>query len=101
MQHYSLSSLIKASSVDYHPYADDTKLFISFSPRNFSDSIDHLLLMVKQILLEDLKSSMPELEPCADVIVSVAAVNIGRRRRAPPPPPQNQNHPPAAAPSVA
>src|SRR5688572_17393344 len=44
-----LSSLIKASSVDHHLYADDTQLFISFSPSSFSDSIDHLLRVVKQI----------------------------------------------------
>ena len=44
-----LSSLIKASSVDHHLYADDTQLFISFSPSSFSDSIDHLLHLVKQI----------------------------------------------------
>jgi len=28
----SLNSLIKASSIDHHLYADDTQLFISFSP---------------------------------------------------------------------
>src|SRR5678815_180899 len=44
-----LSSLIEASSVDHQLYADDTKLFISFSPSSFSDSIDHLLRVVKQI----------------------------------------------------
>src|SRR6218665_445533 len=46
-----LSSLIKASSIDHHVYADDTQLFISFSPNNFSDSIDHLLCVVNQKLL--------------------------------------------------
>jgi len=44
-----LSSLIKSSSVDHHLYADDTQLFISFSPLNFSHSIDHLLHVVSQI----------------------------------------------------
>src|SRR6218665_1320645 len=44
-----LSSLIRASSIDHHLYADDTQLFISFSPNSFSDSIDHLLHVVKQI----------------------------------------------------
>src|SRR6218665_423592 len=34
------SLLIKASSVDHHLYADDTQLFISFSPNSFSESID-------------------------------------------------------------
>src|SRR6218665_1812743 len=38
-----LSSLIKASSVDHHLYADDTQLFISFSPNSFSESIERLL----------------------------------------------------------
>ena len=31
-----LSYLIKSSSVDHHLYADDTQLFISFSPASFS-----------------------------------------------------------------
>src|SRR6218665_3166899 len=44
-----LSSLIKASSIDHHLYADGTQLFISFSPNSFSDSIGHLLHVVKQI----------------------------------------------------
>src|SRR6218665_2937330 len=44
-----LSSLIRASSIDHHLYADDAQLFISFSPNSFSDSIDHLLHVVKQI----------------------------------------------------
>jgi Reverse transcriptase (RNA-dependent DNA polymerase) len=44
-----LSSLIKASSVDHHLYADDTQLFISFSPSSFSDSINHLVHVVTQI----------------------------------------------------
>src|SRR6218665_2513846 len=44
-----LSSLIKASSIYHHLYADDTQLFISFSPNSFSNSIDHLLHVVNQI----------------------------------------------------
>src|SRR6218665_108842 len=36
-------------TIDHHLYADDTKLFISFSPSSFSDSINHLLQVVKQI----------------------------------------------------
>ena len=44
-----LSSLINTSSIDNHLYADDTQLFISFSPNTFSDSIDHLLHVVNQI----------------------------------------------------
>src|SRR6218665_2396478 len=44
-----LSSLIKASSIDHHLYADDTQLFISFSTNSFSDSMNHLLHVVYQI----------------------------------------------------
>src|SRR6218665_100289 len=41
--------LIETSSVDHHLYADDTQLFISFSPASFSTSIAHLLSVVNQI----------------------------------------------------
>src|SRR6218665_2622849 len=41
--------LIETSSVDHHLYADDTQLFISFSPASFSISIAHLLSVVNQI----------------------------------------------------
>src|SRR6218665_1641555 len=44
-----LSHLIKSSSVDHHLYADDTQLFISFSPASFSTSIAQLLSVVNQI----------------------------------------------------
>src|SRR6218665_1856428 len=44
-----LSHLIETSSVDHHLYADDTQLFISFSPASFSTSIAHLLSVVNQI----------------------------------------------------
>ena len=37
-----LSSLLSATSVDHHLYADDTQFFISFSPSDFSASINHL-----------------------------------------------------------
>src|SRR6218665_2779116 len=44
-----LSQLIKSSSVDHHLYADDTQLFIYFSPASFSTSIVQLLYVVNQI----------------------------------------------------
>src|SRR6218665_2950560 len=44
-----LSHIIKSSSVDHHLYADDTQLFISFSPASFSTSIAQLLSVVNQI----------------------------------------------------
>src|SRR6218665_2688758 len=44
-----LSHLIESSSVNHHLYADDTQLFISFSPASFSTSIAHLLSVVNQI----------------------------------------------------
>ena len=44
-----LSHLIKSSSVDHHLYADDTQLFISFSPGSFSTSIAKLLNVVNLI----------------------------------------------------
>ena len=37
-----LSSLISTLSVDHHLYADDTQLFISFSPKNFVQSAQNL-----------------------------------------------------------
>ena len=37
-----LSSLLSASSVNHHLYADDTQLFISFTPQSFSSSIQSL-----------------------------------------------------------
>ena len=37
-----LSSLISASSISYPLYADDTQLFISFVPTNFSSAINNL-----------------------------------------------------------
>src|SRR6218665_2151300 len=44
-----LGHLIETSSVDHHLYADDTQLFISFSPASFSTSIAHLFSVVNQI----------------------------------------------------
>ena len=44
-----LSHLIKSSSIDHHLYADDTQLFISFSPSSFSTSITHLLSVVNLV----------------------------------------------------
>ena len=38
----SLSSLIIASSISHLLYADDTQLFISFVPKNFSSAINNL-----------------------------------------------------------
>lgn len=37
-----LSTLLSRTSVDHHLYADDTQLFISFSPSNFTPTINHL-----------------------------------------------------------
>jgi len=44
-----LSHLIESSSVDYHLYADDTQLYISFSPSSCSTSIAKLLNVVKLV----------------------------------------------------
>jgi hypothetical protein len=44
-----LSHLIKSFSVDHHLYADDTQLYISFLPSNFSTSITQLLNVVNAI----------------------------------------------------
>ena len=44
-----LSSLIKVNSIDHRLHADDTQLVISFSPNRFSESINNLLHVVKQI----------------------------------------------------
>ena len=37
-----LSTVLSGTSVDHHLYADDTQLFISFSPHNFSASVNQL-----------------------------------------------------------
>src|ERR1043165_4269824 len=44
-----LSHLIQSSSVDHHLYADDTQLYISFSPSSFSTSIAKLLNVVNLV----------------------------------------------------
>src|SRR6218665_3103259 len=41
--------VIESFSVDHHLYADDTQLFMPFSPAFFSTSIAHLLSVVNQI----------------------------------------------------
>ena len=38
-----LRKLISSSSVDHHLYADDTQLFISFSPHSLQDVLSHIL----------------------------------------------------------
>ncbi|PGH37857.1 MAG: hypothetical protein CRN43_18665, partial [Candidatus Nephrothrix sp. EaCA] len=44
-----LSKLISSSSVDHHLYADDTQLFISFSPHSLQDALNHLRNTITQI----------------------------------------------------
>jgi hypothetical protein len=44
-----LSSILSATSVSHHLYADDTQLFISFLPSNFSTSINHLQSSISQV----------------------------------------------------
>jgi hypothetical protein len=44
-----LSSLISSSSVSHHLYADDTQLYISFSPQSFATSIVQLQTVIGQV----------------------------------------------------
>src|SRR6218665_928839 len=44
-----LSKLISSSSVDHHLYADDTQLFISFSPHSIQDALNHIRNTMTQI----------------------------------------------------
>ena len=44
-----LSSLISSLSLNHHLYADDTQLFISFRPGNFTDNISHLQAAIGSI----------------------------------------------------
>jgi hypothetical protein len=43
-----LSSLLSGTSVSHHLYADDTQLFISFLPRQFSSSVNQLQSTISQ-----------------------------------------------------
>ena len=47
--HLPLSKLISSSSADHHLYADDTQLFISYSPHSFPDALNHLRNIITQI----------------------------------------------------
>jgi len=44
-----LSSLLSATSVSHHLYADDTQLFVSFLPSQFSSSINQLESSISQV----------------------------------------------------
>ena len=44
-----LSKLISSSSAVHHLYADDTQLFISFSPHSLPDALNHLRNTITQI----------------------------------------------------
>src|SRR6218665_374901 len=44
-----LSKLISSSSVDHHLYADDTQLFIFFSPHSLQDALNHIRNTMTQI----------------------------------------------------
>src|SRR6218665_2106712 len=44
-----LSKLISASSIDHHLYADDTQLFISFSPHSLQGALNHIRNTITQI----------------------------------------------------
>src|SRR6218665_3507053 len=49
MLYTPLSKLISSLSVDHHQYADDTKLFISFSPHSLQDALNHIRSTITQI----------------------------------------------------
>src|SRR6218665_1177169 len=68
-----LSYLIKSSSVDHHLYADDTQLFISFSPASFSTSIAQLLSVVNQIS-QWMSSNLLRLNPSVSVCFSYTLI---------------------------
>src|SRR6218665_2943455 len=57
-----LSHIIKSSSVDHHLYADDTQLFISFSPASFSTSIAQFLSGVN-LISKSISSNLLRLNP--------------------------------------
>jgi len=44
-----LSTLVSSLSLNYHLYADDTQLFLSFHPSEFHCNITHLQNAVQQI----------------------------------------------------
>jgi len=44
-----LSSLISNSPADHHLYADDTQLYISFSPQSYTTNIVHLQSVITQV----------------------------------------------------
>ena len=43
------AAIISSSSVDHHLYADDTQLFISFSPHSFQDALNHIHNTITQM----------------------------------------------------
>jgi len=45
----SLSSLISNSPADHHLYADDTQLYLSFSPQSYTSNIVHLQSVIAQV----------------------------------------------------
>ena len=57
-----LSSLITASSISHLLYADDTQLFISFVPKNFSSAINNLQSTIT-IILSGMSSNYLTLNP--------------------------------------
>ena len=49
---HALSSILNSTSVSHHLYADDTQLFISFSPSVFSSSVNLLQSSISQVYLD-------------------------------------------------
>src|SRR6218665_820294 len=69
-----LSHLIKSAPVDHHLYADDTLLFVSFSPASFYTFIAQLLSVVNQIS-QWMSSTLLHLNPSKTefIIISLPA----------------------------
>ncbi len=44
-----LSSVLTATNIHHHLYADDTQLFISFKPQSFQSSVSHLQSAIAQV----------------------------------------------------